>query len=113
MTALLVALAGGIGAACRFVLDGFVPRPHGFPWGTALVNVIGSFALGLLVGSAAGPSWVTIAGTGLLGGFTTFSTASVELLRLIEARRYRIALAYGGGSIAVCLAAATAGLALT
>jgi len=113
MTALLVALAGAIGGAGRLVLDGMIPRPRGFPWGTAIVNVVGSFALGLLVGAGPSDMWLTVVGTGLLGGFTTFSTATLELVRLLEAGRHRTALAYGAGWLVVCVAAASAGLALT
>jgi CrcB protein len=80
---LLVAVGGGAGAALRWVVtDGFGRSSDGFPVGTTLVNVVGSFALGLIVGyDAAVDTFVqtdplTI---GLLGGFTTFSTWMVDI----------------------------------
>lgn len=86
----VVALAGGAGAAARYTVDFAVSaRAAGvFPWGTFLVNVSGSFALGVLVGAAAAhalpASWRLVAGTGFLGGYTTFSTVMYETFRLIE-----------------------------
>jgi len=80
---LLVAVGGGAGAALRWVVtDGFGRSSDGFPIGTTLVNVVGSFALGLIVGYDAAVESViqtdplTI---GLLGGFTTFSTWMVDI----------------------------------
>ncbi len=83
MIVLLVAVGGGTGAALRWVVtDSFGRSSDGFPVGTTLVNVVGSFALGLIVGyDAAVDTFVqtdplTI---GLLGGFTTFSTWMVDI----------------------------------
>jgi CrcB protein len=94
MTALeLVALivGGGLGAGGRYLVDGLVMRGRrgAFPLGILVVNVTGSFALGLLTGMAAviGPAWMTILGVGVLGGFTTFSTVSVETVLLAQAGR--------------------------
>ena len=74
-----VALAGGFGAALRLVTDGVVRSILGdrLPWGTLMINVLGSAGLGLLLGS--GPDHVStlVIGTGLLGGYTKFSTASL------------------------------------
>lgn len=88
-----VFVAGGLGAWCRFSLDGFISQHwrHEIPAGTFVINVLGSFGLGIITGFGAqhadfGP-WVTILGTGLMGGFTTFSTANVEVLRLMLAGR--------------------------
>ncbi|CAI9389847.1 fluoride efflux transporter CrcB [Microbacterium sp. T2.11-28] len=89
----LVALVigGGLGAGGRYVVDGLVMRGRTgvFPLGILVVNVTGSFALGLLTGMAAviGPLWMTILGVGVLGGFTTFSTVSVESVLLAQAGR--------------------------
>lgn len=116
MTALLVALAGGLGAVARLVLDGAVTSRTGgrYPAGTFLVNVAGSLLLGLVVGLAAGAllpwRWELVAGTGFLGGFTTFSTAAVETIRLAGARRWVAAVAHALGMIAVSVLAAGAGL---
>lgn len=111
-----VALAGGLGAACRFVLDGVVrSRTTGdYPYGTLLVNVSGSLLLGLLTGLGlthlASDELVLVLGTGLLGGYTTFSTASIETVRLLQARRYGASLLAGLGMLAASVAAAGAGL---
>jgi CrcB protein len=90
MTVLLMALAGGLGAGSRYGLDAWVrPRVSDrLPWPTLLINVTGSFALGLLVGLGTDSTWLTIGGTGFLGGYTTFSTASVETVQLaLDGRR--------------------------
>lgn len=88
MIALLVAVAGGLGAVLRLGVDTLVvPRtPSNLPWATLLVNVTGSFALALLVDT--GDPVHAVVGAGLLGGYTTFSAASVEAARrLVEGRR--------------------------
>jgi fluoride exporter len=82
-----------------------------FPWGTTAVNLTGSFILGLLTGLAwyhgLGSSASSALGTGLCGGFTTWSTASWESVRLVQTRLYRQAAVYIlGGLAAGCLAAA-------
>lgn len=89
MTGVFVALAGGLGAGTRYVLDSTLsPRlPAHLPLATLIINVIGSFLLGLLVGSSVAPGARLILGIGFLGGFTTFSAASVESVRLVFARR--------------------------
>ncbi|MDV6299240.1 fluoride efflux transporter CrcB [Dietzia maris] len=114
-----LALGGGAGAALRYVLDVAVSsrwrRP--FPLATFLINVSGSLALGLLVGwfyaGDAKPGWslaVSVIGTGLLGGYTTFSTASYDTLRLGREGRVVMALAYAVGTMAATIAAAASGL---
>lgn len=114
MTAVLLALAGGLGAATRLVVDGLArPRVRAdFPWATVLINVSGSFLLGLLAGIDAGGRWHDIAGTGFLGGYTTFSTASLETAGLLLERRPVAAIANGIGVLVICVAAASAGYAL-
>jgi CrcB protein len=84
MTAFLVALAGGLGAVARFVADWLVGRARSAPpfTGTFLVNVVGSCALGLAYGS--GHLVQAVVGAGFLGGFTTFSAASLEVVRLAQ-----------------------------
>lgn len=76
------ALAGGIGAALRYLVDLSVARLAGrrFPWGIFLVNLSGSFALGVV--TAALPDQTTLLGAGLLGGYTTFSTAMLDTVAL-------------------------------
>lgn len=114
MTPLLIALAGGLGAAARLGVDVAARRhvPASFPWPTILVNVTGSFLLGLLVGLRAGEDWLLVAGTGFLGGYTTFSTASVETAGLLLDRRPLAAVANGLGVLVACVAAASGGYAL-
>lgn len=112
---LLTAAAGGIGAALRFVLDGVIrSRFPAFPIGTLVINVSGSFVLGLVTSFALGdvlpPEALTVLGVGLLGGFTTFSTASFETVRLIGDRRYGAALAVGVGMLIASVLAAALGL---
>ncbi|MDR5699198.1 fluoride efflux transporter CrcB [Agromyces aerolatus] len=113
---LAVAAAGGVGAALRFVLGGIVTGSsrRAFPVATALINLTGSFALGLLTGIA-GNGWLApevtaIVGVGLLGGYTTFSTASVETVRLAQERRYGAALGYGLGNLVACTVLALLGI---
>jgi CrcB protein len=113
---LALAVAGGLGAAARLVLDGLVRSriESGFPVGTALVNVTGSLLLGFVTGLALTkvlpPEWHAILGTGFLGGYTTFSTASFETVRLIQNRRPGAALASSLGMLVGCAAAAALGL---
>jgi CrcB protein len=112
----LVAVAGGVGAALRFFLDGLITARTrtAFPYGTAVINLSGSFALGLITGLAT-QGWLPdelalVLGVGLLGGYTTFSTASVETVRLARIRRYWAATANGLGVLIACVAAAGLGL---
>lgn len=113
---LAVAVAGGLGAVGRLVLDG-VTRSLvrvNFPLGTTVINVTGSFLLGLVTGLALAnglpAEWRAILGTGFLGGYTTFSTASFETVRLAQQRRYRAAAFNGVGMLLLALAAAGLGL---
>lgn len=125
---LLVALGGGLGAAARFVLDGEIRSRTrgGFPWGTFTVNVLGSLVIGvvagviLAAGAAEGPAavarlepWRLALATGLCGGFTTFSTATVESVRLARSGRLRLALANTLGTLVVTVAACALGVAVT
>lgn len=90
MTALLVCMLGGLGAAARFWLDGVVGarRPGPWPVATMTINVAGSLLIGALLGlrtlGAVGPDVLLVAATGFCGGFTTFSTAMVEAVRLLQ-----------------------------
>lgn len=114
MTPLLMALAGGLGAGTRYSLDAWI-RPRvspRLPWSTHVINVSGSLLLGLLVGLGTGDTWHTIAGTGFLGGYTTFSTASVESVHLALDRRYGAATVNAIGMLVLSVAAASLGYAL-
>lgn len=100
---LAVALAGGVGSGLRYLADNIVPARWReiFPWGTALVNLTGSFCLGWITGAATAglsSSWAAVLGVGLLGGYTTFSTASLETLRLLQQGRPWTAAINGVGT---------------
>lgn len=123
---LVVAVGGGVGAAARFMVDGEIRARHsgGFPWGTFTVNVVGSFLIGVLstlistfrqVGLLPLDQTILLQmalTVGLCGGFTTFSTATVETVRLAQSGRLRLALANSLGTLAVTFAAAGLGIAL-
>ncbi len=91
---IVVALAGGLGAVARFVLDTAIRsrRVTRMPWGTIAINLSGSLLLGLLVGlvgaGVLAGEWLWALGTGFLGGYTTFSTASFETVRLLQRRAW-------------------------
>ena len=116
MTLLLVALAGGLGAVARLVLDGVLrARASGrHPGATMVVNVTGSLLLGLVTGLAGAallpPVWRLVLGTGVLGGYTTFSTAAVETVRLGQERRWAAAAVSGLGMLVLSVLVAGLGL---
>jgi CrcB protein len=114
---MLIALAGSAGAVTRFLVDGAVRwRTAGaFPWATLAINVTGSLLLGCLAGAFTDPAnnWRLVVGVGFCGGYTTFSTASFETVRLVQQGRYRAAVAFGGGGLVACVVAAATGWALT
>ena len=107
MTLLLVAAGAFIGAPARYLTDLFVQSRHDsvMPWGTLLVNAIGSAVLGAVAGAtsvANGPTWVSVAvGTGFCGALTTFSTFSFETVRLAEQGEQLKALANVSASVVV------------
>jgi fluoride exporter len=112
------AVAAAVGAPARYLLDGLVHDATGgeFPWGTCVINVSGSFLLGILSGLALYHGFPddakVVLGTGFCGAYTTFSTFSFETIRLVEGGDGRAAIRNivvntGGG-----LLAAAAGLAL-
>ena len=106
----LVALGGALGSMLRYLLVTAV----GAPLGTLAVNVIGSFAIGVLfVWLGAREGWQLFLMTGVLGGFTTFSAFSLDTLKLLHAGQTLLAAAYVGGSVLLSLAAVALGVALT
>ncbi|MBG6189728.1 CrcB protein [Arthrobacter sp. CAN_A212] len=115
---LLVGAAGGCGAVTRFMLDGVVRSRFrtAIPWGTVAINVVGSGLLGILAGLGLRGGMPLdpemIAGVGFLGGFTTFSTASVETVRLLQSGRVGRGLINAMGTATLALLAAGAGLAV-
>ena len=116
----LVALGGAAGSVGRFWLAGAVARLTGpaFPWGTVLINVLGSFAIGMLAaqlihGRVHGTaSLQALTMTGLCGGFTTFSAFSLQTVDLLREGHAWWAAANVFGSVFTCVAASAAGLAL-
>jgi fluoride exporter len=118
---LWVGVGSALGGAARYGLSEWVRgRSHGrFPWATFAINLTGAFAIGLFFGWA-GTGWEPHAAPpehivltyGVLGGFTTVSTYSLETLMLIKEGRRRLALAYAAGTLLVCLVAVDAGWAL-
>ncbi|MFT4124865.1 MAG: fluoride efflux transporter CrcB [Gordonia sp. (in: high G+C Gram-positive bacteria)] len=116
MIAVGVIIAGACGAVARFVVDGAVKRrwPTTFPLATFGINVTGSLLLGLIAGSVlyqgVDPGWQAVLGTGFCGGYTTFSTAAFETVRLAQARKRILAGAYAVGSLAATVAACVCGL---
>ena len=111
MTLLLVMAGAGAGAAGRWWTDRFVQTRHDsvFPWGTFIINVLGSLLLGVLLGSHVPGQIVLLLGTGFCGGFTTFSTFSYETYRLTEDAAYRIGGMNVAASVTVGLLASFAG----
>ncbi len=113
---LLVALAGGLGAALRLAVNGIVHRRvrTDYPVAMFIINVTGSFLLGLITGLTAGhilPEQLGLyAGVGMVGGFTAFSTTSFQTLRLLQERRVWLAVVNSFGMLALAVVVAGLGL---
>lgn len=113
-----IAVAGAAGTLARYGLDGLLSRRgSAFPWGTFAVNVSGSFLLGLLFTVLAArvdvAPWLRSALlVGFLGAYTTFSTLSLDTIRLVEGGSSWLAVANSLGSVAAGLTAVWAGVAL-
>jgi CrcB protein len=113
----VIALGGGLGSLARYLVARALPaEPGAMPWATFLINVAGCAALGALMVYVTQvwpprryvrPFW----GVGFLGGFTTFSTYTVELRGLLDHRAWAVAAGYGLGSLAAGLVAVWAGAA--
>ncbi len=115
-TYLGVCIGGGVGAALRFTVDGQIKARAGarFYTGTMLINLTGCLLLGLLTGLAEGGSFgsdaLAVVGTGVLGGYTTFSTASYETARLLQEGKPSAGLWTGLGTLFGGVALAGLGL---
>jgi fluoride exporter len=118
MSAVLwVALGSAIGGVARYWCSGVIARRWGerFPWGTFVVNVVGTFVIGLAGGLAPGaidPDARLFVMAGLCGGYTTFSSFSLQTLTLARDRQWPEVWRNIGLSTLACLAAAVAGFAL-
>lgn len=119
--ALVVFLGAGLGGVVRHVVNMTVPKllGTGFPFATFLINVSGSFLMGIMVGYLAfkdGEFWNQtmrlFLTTGILGGYTTFSTFSLDFFLLMERGAYSSALAYVVGSVALAFIAVFVGIAV-
>jgi CrcB protein len=110
----LVVVAGGVGAGLRYLLDLAITALAGarLPWGTLVVNVVGSFALGVLAGTVTDADVLAVVGTGLLGGFTTFSSVAAASAVLWDERRTAASVANAVGTLLLTVVAASGGLAL-
>ncbi len=117
MNVFLVFLGGGIGATARYGLQGVVYKLTGtvFPYGTLVVNVLGSFIIGFLLTFfeerfIVNPSLRVFLTIGILGGFTTFSSFSYETMALLRDGSYLLGTANILGSIVMCLGATWVGM---
>ena len=103
---LAVGLGGALGAMGRYGIS-LLPLKSAFPWLTLLTNVLGALVIGFVVGvtadNAASPNTVLFWKTGVCGGFTTFSTFSLETL-LLEGGQTGAGLLYAGASVVLCVA---------
>lgn len=121
LLALGIAVLGGVGAATRYLIDDLTNRHWhgGFPLATLVINVSGSFLIGVLAGTlgtespgVGSPQTVALLATGFCGGYTTFSTATLEAVRLAREGSWRQAVLAAVGTLVVCTLAATLGVLL-
>lgn len=120
MTALLVVAGAAVGAPTRYLVDVLVrwwlrSGPDDVPWGTAVVNLAGSLLIGLVAGSTLdrpSSTLTALVGTGFCGALTTYSTFSVETVRLVERGRTGAAAGYAVGSLAAGVVLCAAGYAV-
>jgi fluoride exporter len=119
-TLFLVAMGGATGAVMRYLLGAQALRAFGsgWPYGTLIANVLGGLLMGVLAASLmlrGGPDqekWRLLLGVGVLGGFTTFSAYSLEIVTMIERRAYLQAATYSLGSVVLSVASLFVGLIL-
>jgi len=116
----LISLGGAAGTAARYLLSVGLLRALGpaFPYGTLAVNVIGSFLLGAIMQAGLdttllSPTARVVLGTGVMGGFTTYSTFNYETLQYLQAGAWAMAGLNVALTLCVCLAAGAVGMAVT
>ncbi len=109
-TIAVIAVGGALGAAARYGLAHAWPTPQGgFPWAIFLVNVSGCLLIGALMALGPAPLTRYFLGTGVLGGYTTFSAYTLDFAHLVSAGRVGLAFAYLAGTLAAALAAVHVG----
>ncbi len=115
---LLVCLGGAAGSGARYLVAVGMGRwlGAGFPWGTLTVNIVGSFLIGAIMElgvryGAIPPDLRLFLATGILGGFTTYSSYNYELIAYLKAGAWALGGLYLGGTVLGCLAAGLLGLA--
>ena len=113
----LISLGGAVGTAARYLLSVWLLRALGpaFPYGTLAVNVIGSFLLGVIMQaggdtSPLSPTTRLVLGTGVMGGFTTYSAFNYETLRYVQQGAWATAGLYVAATLLVCFAAGSLGV---
>lgn len=115
MNILYVALGGALGAVIRYLIS-LLPFKGDFPILTLFTNLLGALIIGFIVGVAenkeVNPNTILFLKTGFCGGFTTFSTFSLETFNLFEKKKYGIGTAYAGLSLVLCVAGVLIGRAL-
>lgn len=116
---LWIAAGGAVGASGRHLMNVYAGRLLGtdFPWGTFIVNVAGSLAMGMFITAMALKFQTSLEmraflTTGLLGGFTTFSAFSLDFITLFERKQHGLAALYAASSVGLALLAIFAGMAL-
>jgi fluoride exporter len=114
---LLVCLGGAFGTGARYLLGTWAVRSWGdrFPFGTLAINALGSFLLVVILilgtqGRLLSPNARVVLGTGVMGGFTTYSTFNYETFRLIQQGSFAVAALYLAATVAGCLGAGALGL---
>ena len=113
MRALYVALGAGIGAPSRYLVDMWIKKIHShwMPLETLLINVLGSFVLGLVINT--GDQWKLLIGTGFAGAFTTWSTLAVEAHGFVHTKSHSKAFIYLLLTLILGVSAAALGISLT
>lgn len=113
---LLVMLGGAVGSGARYLVGrgAVLWLGTGYPWGTLAVNLVGGLAMGLLAGSLTrlgegGETWRILIGVGLLGGFTTFSAFSLDVVAMLQRGDWGLAIGYISASVIGSVAAVAAG----
>jgi CrcB protein len=114
----LVCVGGALGSGARYLVALWAASTLGaaFPFGTLLVNVVGSWFVAVVMdlslrAGAISPEWRFFLASGIAGGFTTYSAFNYEALRLVEERAYGLAASYVLGTLALCAVAGLLGLA--